>query len=115
MRCGPGLGRRIRHTSLSKEELGRRIALLQKRCNPLGLADFYPRGNLRGDVKEWAPMRVTKSEETDQDRTVLDFQDARVGDSDFEDIGARYLRQAWLEGTAWESTFQSMCQTSEGI
>lgn len=23
----------------------------------------------------------------DQDRTVLDFQDARVGDSDFEDIG----------------------------
>jgi hypothetical protein len=64
MRCVLDSGEGSGHTSLSKEELGRRIALLQKRCNPLGLADFYVRGNLRGDVKEWAPMRVTKSEQT---------------------------------------------------
>ena len=33
----------------------------------------------------------------DQDRTVLDFQDARVGDSDFEDIGGEVF-EAGLAG-----------------
>ena len=46
---------------------------------------------------------------------VLDIDDARVGDRDFEDVGARYFRVASLEDTAWQLTFQSLCQTSGGI
>jgi hypothetical protein len=51
----------------------------------------------------------------DEDIAVMDFEDTVIGDGDFEDEGARYLRQAWLEGTAWELTFQSDCQSLGGI
>ena len=50
-----------------------------------------------------------------EDGAVLDIDDARVGEGDLEDVGARYLRLASLEDTAWQLTFQSICQTSEGI
>ncbi len=48
------------------------------------------------------------------DPSVLDLEDAVVGDGHLEDVGSEIRDRSLGTGTAWQLTFQSCCQVSEG-
>ena len=46
---------------------------------------------------------------------VLDTDDAGVGDGDLEDVGSEVFESGLSGATAWQFTFQAICQTAGGI